>query len=202
MNYEYRPIEHWPGDLTQSRRSATFRSLYGKTLDLLESELIKLGAEHVILQVAMTNDQIRLDGRPKSGAKPFHPGVIVSFKNRKGEDLSFPCDKFDSFEDNLRAIALSLQALRAVDRYGVTRRNEQYRGWIALPETSDSSTRAATLLSNLSGVPADHIIKNSDDRERAYKLACKKAHPDTGGNQERFLEVLAAMRILREGKAA
>lgn len=44
---------------------------------------------------------------------------------RRGH-LSYPCDTFTTLQDNLRVIALALEALRMVDRYGVTRRGEQY----------------------------------------------------------------------------
>ena len=46
--------------------------------------------------------------------------------------MSYPCDKYSNWQANLRAIALSLEALRAEDRYGVTRRAEQYKGWAKL----------------------------------------------------------------------
>lgn len=49
------------------------------------------------------------------------------------DELSYPCDSCDNWQHNVRSIALALQALRAVDRYGVTRRAEQYRGWGKLP---------------------------------------------------------------------
>ncbi len=42
----------------------------------------------------------------------------------------------EGWQADVGAIALALTALRAVDRYGVSRRGEQYTGWRALPATS------------------------------------------------------------------
>jgi len=60
-----------------------------------------------------------------------------------------PCDSFKDWEANLRAIALSLERLRAADRYGVTtEEKEQYIGWLRLPATSqtDDLTELASKL--------------------------------------------------------
>jgi hypothetical protein len=43
--------------------------------------------------------------------------------------FQFAVDKFATWQDNLRAIALGLEALRKVDRYGITKNSEQYTGW-------------------------------------------------------------------------
>src|SRR5947208_1880483 len=79
-------------------------------------------------QFAVTESDIRLDGRPRARAVASHPGVVLAFDSRHGP-LKYAVDTFDRWQDNLRAIALGLEHLRAVDRYGVTRRGEQYTGW-------------------------------------------------------------------------
>lgn len=203
LEFTYEPIVKWPSALTPTRRDSPFRASYGKTLDLLDKELSHLGARTIVLQVAMTRDQIRLDGRPRAGEKPEHPGIILSFRTSKGEDLSFPCDKYKHWEDNLRAIALSLEALRTVDRYGVTRSREQYKGWVALPETSDSTNEAAQLLASYSGHQAREILNSAEIRDYAYKIACRSTHPDiAGGSNDKFLKVQDAMTLLKATKAA
>lgn len=122
MNLAFRPIQSWPGALTKIRRRAQFKAGYTATLGLLDRELQYLAAKDVVLQVALRDEDIRLDGAPRANAKPAsHPGVILSFDSKHGP-LSYPCDTFADWEDNLRAIALSLEHLRAVDRYGVTKR--------------------------------------------------------------------------------
>ena len=136
LNAQFRPLDQWPGKRTEQRKSAPFRSTYKQTLDLLEFELQKLRAHQTVIQIEDPEPikLIRNDGQLWGTGKMFtpnRPGVVLSFKSPKGA-ISIPCDRYDNWSDNLRAIALSLEALRAVDRYGVTRGNEQYRGWARL----------------------------------------------------------------------
>ncbi len=133
LNAQFRPLDHWPGPRTKYRKNATFRAGYSQTLDDLEYELDRLSARDVVIQVdGLSLQDIRNDGWPR-GSWNGGPGVVVSFESPKGS-ISMPCDRFGDWRDNLRAIAKSLEALRMVDRYGVTRGNEQYRGWAKLAD--------------------------------------------------------------------
>lgn len=203
IDARFRPIETWPGTRTASyrRKRAQFRATYAQTLDLLEKELGYLRARDIVIQAGFGVDQIRNDGWPRSSARPkSDPGVIVSFRSPKGE-LSFPCDRYLDWEDNLRAIALSLEALRAVDRYGVTQQAEQYRGWQALPAPPPPSNTlsrdtAATVLANYSVFTPSEILTQAEKREEAYRQAAKRTHPDAGGSHEAFVLVQQAKRAL------
>ena len=135
------PIREWPGAHTRSRRSAPFR--YGgkpvkltTTLSELDTELRAVGAKDAELLVAIDPAKFRRDGRPYANAVAEHPGVILSFDIPKLGRVSYPCDTFTTWEDNLRAVVLSLEALRKVDRYGTTQHREQYRGFLAIEATA------------------------------------------------------------------
>ena len=184
------PITEWPGVETPAYRQkrAPFRAAYAKTLDLLETELAHLNAKEILIQAYLRREDIRNDGWPRSAARPTKPGVVLTFEVKPAGQvqrviMSFPCDRFDGWEDNLRAIALSLQALRMVDRYGVTRNNEQYRGFTALPPAGNSRATAISFLSRITGWQEPQI---KGDLQGAYRLAARACHPDTGGNNELF----------------
>jgi hypothetical protein len=82
-------------------------------------------------------------------------------------------------EANVRAIALALEALRKVDRYGVTKRGEQYAGWKALPSPNDAILERGR-----------QIIREHDGDVRRALAA---THPDReGGDEEAFKAVSAA----------
>lgn len=216
------PIREWPGELTSPtlRRVSPFQRNgryvedwqgkktwkpggpmpIGDTLKILDRELDELGARDADLLVAIDASQFRLDGRPRAQAKAEHPGVILSFTSPVVGSLSYPCDTFTTWEDNLRGVALALEALRKVDRYGVTKRGEQYRGFLAIegatamPAGFSSVGEAELFIMNLLG-DADLDAMSQASIIRAAKRA---AHPDTGGSAELFQRVTLAEQYLKE----
>ena len=139
------------------------------------------------VQAYLRREDIRNDGWPRSNARPQKPGVVVTF-HKGGAAMSFPCDRFDGWEDNLRAIALSLQALRMVDRYGVTKRGEQYTGWRALPTSTDAADSLLT---------REQARQYIDDRYGGdIKRALMETHPDRGGDTDEFRKVVRARELL------
>lgn len=207
INATFRPISTWPGEQTQERQRSRFDSPWSKTLRLLARELehiVKPG-ETPVLEVAVSESQIRQDGYPYANARPDHPGVILSLESKWGP-LRYPCDTFDDWQDNLRAIALALEALRKVDRYGVTKRGEQYAGWKALPPAGGSTVTmsvedAAAVVASLAGrgnepeVVRD-IIADPQWARAFYLQAAKLAHPDHGGTPGSFSRLSDAKRRL------
>ncbi len=194
MEFTFRPIERWPGSLAAKRRRAAFKAGYNATLSLLDTELRQLNARNIVLQVALTEDDIRLDGRPRAGSRVAHPGMILSFDSKFGP-LSYPCDTFAEWQDNLRAIALGLEHLRAVDRYGVTKRGEQYKGWTALPPpTASVAMTRDEALAFLHHASEIAVFDDNDHARTAYRIAMGKLHPDRNGGDE------APFKRLQEAK--
>lgn len=205
FNVRFRPIHQWPWKRTASRKNAPFRAAYAKNLRDLERELDHLRATNVVIQAGFREEDIRQDGWPRSSArKPTDPGVILSFRSGQS-DLSFPCDTYTTWEDNLRAICLSLTALRAVDRYGVTRQSEQYRGWTQLPPPARPTqngfrdkVEASAFVAQAGGTFHIQGKPLADDAlDTAYKAAARKLHPDLGGSTVDFQKLQDAMKILR-----
>lgn len=202
LNAQFRPLEKWPGERAKYRKDAQFRAKYPQTLDLLEYELSKLRARDTIIQVDnLTTADIRNDGWPKGSWCPRGgwQGVVVSFDSPKGA-MSFPCDRYTEWQDNLRAIALSLEALRTVDRYGVTRGNEQYRGWAKLESGNGNKGKmdrdaAARFIESLTGYPL-----GPNPQKRTVSEICRdlriEHHPDRGGSHETFVAIGQAEEVL------
>lgn len=199
----------WPKEPTRARKQSRFQASYQETLDLLNRELRQLGARDAVIQLALEAKDIRLDGLPRAHARPAHPGVILSFAGRHGP-LSFPCDTFADWESNLRAIALALEALRAVDRYGVTQRAEQYRGWAQLGDGGQAADADLTsmILDEAARFVSDHgcglasgpqvILSNADAFTGWYQNAARRLHPDADtGDHESFVKLQAAAKLLR-----
>lgn len=197
------PIRDWPGELTRSRKSSPFRAGLSDTLDVLDREIWQLTdnrtqRESAELLIAIpAGDLWRLDGRPRAHAVAEHPGVIFSLDSKHGP-LSYPCDTFTSWQDNLRAVALALEALRKVDRYGVTKRGEQYRGFLAIEATAAPAGFATVHDAQqwckvIAGYEPDETWTR-----RIFREAQRTAHPDQGGDAATFQRVSLAEAKLRE----
>ncbi len=201
LELKLRPLERWPRQptATEDRKRSQFSAPYQNTLEVLERELRHLEAHDVVLQIDVAASDFRLDGNLRSGARFRGPGIVLSFESPQGQ-LSFPCDHFHEWKDNLRAIALALEALRTVDRYHVTQQNEQYRGWTALPDKTaapaftDRSAAITWLVE--SGIIARGSKHASAEVRR---MAIAKCHPDRNGGDDamwkRWLQAAAALGI-------
>lgn len=189
------PMEKWPTEKSKRRVKSPFGVTFARMLNDLERELKHLGAKEIVVQAHLRRDQIRNDGWPRSGERPSEPGIILSFIKRGGEEISFPCDTYLSWESNLRAISLTLTALRSIDRYGVTQRAEQYKGWAKLPPASDrmSAKDAIAFIQLYSGIAPT----TPDSLVEAYRRAARALHPDAGGNQNQFILLGKAQAALK-----
>ncbi len=223
IDLRFVPIVKWPGKPNTDRQTARFKSGYLKTLEMLKDELGKIDAREVMVQTFHQEWQIRqADGMPKANQQPPHPGVILTFKKPTGPiilkegrrtravlSLSFPCDTYPDYEHNLHAIALSLAALRAVDRYGVTQNAEQYAGWkqIAAPSSNgfDSKEDAARWIVNNTNAPGCEgnpgtiraVVEDVAFRQSYYRSAARMFHPDAPtGSQELFVKLQQAKAML------
>jgi hypothetical protein len=196
IQVQFEPIDQWPGKRTSNRKRGPFRASLQDTYRLLEKELSHLGCRRLVIQADCDRRMIRNDGLLRSDARLNGPGVILSFDSKHGP-LNYPCDTFQHWDDNLRAIALALEALRAVDRYGVTKRAEQYRGWQQLPAPNGDSWTWGDAHRFVRSIVGDSWnMTNRDGLESALRFAEKRTHPDAGGNAAEFKKVQRARELL------
>jgi hypothetical protein len=208
MRYEVRPLELWTDPETSPRRgSQIFKASWRDTLELLGDEVGKLGGDLVVMQLDVREGDIRQDGMLRANAKVGHPGVAISFESSFGP-LRYATDaherqsgyaKLDGWQANVRAIALSLTALRAVDRYGVSRRGEQYTGWKALPvggrvtfPSADEALRWMAAQDDADALPAN--------AGTIYGNLARRFHPDAGGDPDDWDRLSAARLLLMQAR--
>lgn len=141
--------------------------------------------------IISTNLDLRNDGLPRSvQKKPSDSGVAVYFElDRKQRCI--PCDMYLRIEDNLAAIAATIDALRTMERHGSQMFEAAFSGFDALPGPDHFVGR------NWRDV-LDCYSENLRDGEDAYKRLRKLAHPDHGGTTEKFNEVQTAWEQAQE----
>lgn len=186
MRATFRPLPAWPYP-PRPRRPSTFKASYQRTLFDLEREIGYLKGREVIIGVVADESQVRMDGMLRADARVNHPGVELSFEKPDGSRLVFHTDVHggytNSWQDNLRAIALGLEALRAVDRYGITSTAEQYAGFAQLAAGGPDPARGRVLVEAAGGV----------------RQAQRTHHPDHGGQDRDFIDVQAYVASLGSG---
>lgn len=187
-------ITEWIGEETKEPRRSQFRQTYSNTKKLLAYELEKANAieSSIRLEMFIHKNQVRADGNLRADAKPFKQGVILRFTRIKKrlklrdcsiktitEDVSLPCDSFDDWQDNLRAIALSMEALRKVERFGVFKYGDMISR-LALPSPSGdlpTTDKALAFVSEHSGYTLNDL-RSPDILKLAIRAVKMKFHQD------------------------
>lgn len=198
--YTIRPISdrtHFVG----KHRPSNFDTPWPKTERLLLSEVQHLNGKHLVVEADFTESDLRLDDRIRASARPATPAVRVAFDSIHGP-LTYATDRFSTWQDNVRAIALGLEALRKVDRYGITKRGEQYAGWKAIGGGSGAAPshmtedEAWSILGSFGDTPISQQRAATDGRLQLRK-ARSFAHPDRhNGDRTLWDQVEQAAKVL------
>lgn len=132
--------------------------------------------------VISTNLQTRLDGLPRSNQRqPLDPGVAVFWRKRK-ETRCMAIDRYDRVQDNLAAIAATLEAMRAIERHGGAEiLDRAFTGFTALPQPEQWF--------EVLGVSAH---ATDEQIETAFRTLAMKHHPDRGGAAGEMARINAA----------
>lgn len=191
---------HWPigrprtkpGDW--KRNSLWKRATVATACLDIENEVRRLGGRDLVVS---TNLALRLDGYPRSGqSEPADSGVAVYFDLR-GKKIALACDRWTTVAQNLRAIAMHIEAIRGQERWGVGTIDQAFAGYQALPDSSAPAERPWWDVLGFTPLHArDWRLLPVDDRRKllaaAYRAVAKTVHPDAGGSQERFVELQKA----------
>lgn len=111
---------------------------------------------------------------------PADPGVALYF-NLDGKPHVLACDRWDTVQDNIAAIAAHIEALRGQERWGVADLQQAFAGHVALPRP--------TPWWEVLGIGADASL---EEINAAYRLAAKSAHPNAGGDRAAWDRLSAA----------
>ena len=194
------------------RFRASFPTIRGHLLD----EIDKLGGRDVVVECDVRESDLRVDGMLRANARPDLPAVVVAFTARELGPMLYRCDRYTGsgytipgWHANLRAIGLTLEALRHVDDYGVVTRGEQYAGWRQIEAAPApkldvdnlSPAEAWGVLVQLAELPlTEAMVANRHSMQQrltVLKRARRRAHPDANaGRREHWALFEKAERAL------
>jgi len=207
MPYVVRPLEPWLDPFTTYRDQSRFRAPWSSTLDMLDREIHHLGGTSWVLQIDVPERMINRNGTLSVRAVPVSPAVRVCLTSRRHGPMTYAMDRYLNWQSNIRAIALTLEALRAVSRYGVASSGEQYRGWQAISNRPAGMSReqAAELLAHWAGLGTTLGLFDGYPAAvtAAYRAAAKRVHPDvTGDDGDTMARLNVARDLLLNGRTA
>lgn len=169
---------NWPPGRPRSNgtEKAAFKTTLGAAVNDVRREVRMLGGVDLVIS---TNIELRKDGFPRADrAAPRDTGVAVYFKLKK-RPMSFACDRWWYVQDNMRAIAKTIEALRGIERWGSGSMVEQaFTGFAALPAPEQPF--------QVLGVGAN---ASREEVERAYRLLASEHHPDRGGDEQEMARI-------------
>lgn len=163
----------WPRTEAPRREGGRFQSSLSSALGFLKKEVERLGGKSLVLSSNVTLGTER----------PADPGVVAYFILRE-QSIAIPCDRWRKVEDNVKAIGLTIEAMRGMERWGAKHMiTAMFKGFAALPERTGQSCW--------------EILEVSPNASEAqilgmYRDKAKVAHPDVGGSNEAFAELTAA----------
>jgi hypothetical protein len=169
---------HWPSGYTRTDKpkSSAFKVTFAKARDEAIKQIRILGGNAVIIS---SNIPVRLNGLPYANfSKVDDPGIAIYF-TYNNEQVVFCCDKWDKPEANMKAIANTIDAIRGMNRWGVSEMMQRmFTGFKQLPEHTSS----------LKWWEVFDIDKNSTEQEikSQYRCLIQIHHPDKGGKREDF----------------
>jgi hypothetical protein len=185
------PLE-WPVGYprTTNRERSKFKNpTLDRTVKNIVAEIGRLigdrwGRNNEFITIS-SNVPLRIDGYPRADylrSNITDRGVAVYFKH-DGNDVVMCCDKYDTIESNMHAIYKSIEALRSIDRWGVSDfMKRSFTGFKALPEQNDVTPWYKVLC--FKNAPSD--FKTVRDQ---YLQLVKLSHPDAGGSTQKTQEL-------------
>lgn len=208
MRYTVRPISDrsWFRP-TAVRQGSRFDATWTRTLHDLGREVELLDGCDMVIECDVLERHLRNDGQIRADAEPSSPAVVVAFESKHGPML-YRSDRYGDYwsnrpgwQDNVRAVALTLEALRAVARWGAVDTGQQYAGFKALPAGT------AMPASHMTSDDARLIIGRAagfDDRtmplavsDGTLRRARGAAHPDrNAGDRTAWDQVEQAAKVL------
>jgi hypothetical protein len=190
---------HWPEGRPRTepwrRQCSKFAAGFARSRDEVMRQVGLLVGRHSMRDAGLvisTNLALRRDGFPLAGqAQPKDPGVAVYFTYKKRQ-ACFACDRWDKIEDNMHAVALTIDALRGIDRWGTGDMvAAAFRGFAALPPPETAGTWWKAL-----GFEREEDATRAQ-AEDAYRRLAAIHHPDRGGSHEAMSNLVAAIHAAR-----
>ena len=163
----------WPRNKSRSKGPFKDKSVY-RAAQEIHTELNRMKATQIVIS---SNLKLRKDGLPYSDQRTDDPGVCAYFKYN-GRNQCIPCDRWAKIEDNMWAIAKSIEAMRGLERWGSKQIvDAAFTGFQQIAYVGKPIVRYF-----------DDCFSKEDAKNRFRRYAIEM-HPDAGGDTAEFAEM-------------
>jgi hypothetical protein len=161
----------WPRTEVARKENGKFKQSLAGALNNLKVECERLGGKNLILSSNYT----------LGNERPAESGVVAYF-DLDSSQIAIPCDRWKLVEHNVQAIALTIEAMRGMERWGAKHMiKAMFTGFKALPQK-------ATGINPMEALGLDPAKQYSEaDITAAFRQRSKLEHPDMAtGSHEKF----------------
>lgn len=206
MYMQFKPMPVRPTHPPHPGGTMNVRPGYDKALNKLRYELGRIDAKEVVIEAGFSERQIRpTDGLPRGDQRPAHPVVRVTWK-MGNRPMSLVCGIWSDYVKNIYMIAMTLESMRAIERYGCVQGQQQYSGFAALPpgvgipmNEWPNVEAAFGYLASIAGSDCRGRQHNAELLDELFQAAARNSHHDTpGGSVEKMAKVNRARAYIRE----
>lgn len=183
---------HWPAGWPRNQypEYSKFKTSLATARDGVTREIQLLGGSNVVI----SSNAVLLRNGDIAARQPRieNTGVAVYF-DLNGKQQCIPCDRWMRIEENLRAIELTVNALRGLERWGAKEIvAAAFQGFQALPAGTPGGSWWQTL----------EVQPNASELEieSAYRKLAKQHHPDVGGDPMTFHRINEAYRQAKSAR--
>lgn len=187
------PLAWPPGQpkTTRPRKSKFVGEAVQQKLVDIRKHLKAMGAEGVVVT---SNLPVRNDGDPRQGAVAHGDQGVAVYWLVKGHAHVLACDCWNKVTCNLRAIELSIEAMRGIRRWGAVQSHQLFTGFRALPPGAAPEVvldwREVLGPDWPEGLENDELLAMARARHRRLM---RTAHPDAGGSDARAADLNTAL---------
>lgn len=145
-----------------------------------------MGGQDIVIS---SNIPVRNDGQPYADASRRiirDAGVAVYFI-RKRQPVCFACDRWQTPAENIRAISLTIEALRGIERWGSAEMVDRaFTGYLALE--GPMVTPAKKTWRQVLGYESGHCPPLEGVKQKYLQLSIVN-HPDCGGDHDLMAQI-------------
>lgn len=177
LAYPLKWPDGWKRTPAAKVKRGPYRVGHDQALGALLDSVRLLGADYPVVS---TNIKVRNDGLPYAQQRCIEDAGVAVYFMLDGEQRVMACDQWWSIKDNIRAIGLAIDGLRAVQRSGASAILERaFAGFSALPGPGADD-------------PPWHMVldmgaaRDLPTAERNYRRLVQRHHPDKGGDPAVF----------------